>query len=151
MTETNSSFVFCVSSVIIDADAFIIQHLDTGNCLGTQNSGNIGVSTCNPVTESHFWKWGSGHRLFHVATSLCLSSDVQSKSLSLVDCGSNDLMWWRCHDGAVYTANHMGLSVSNSTVAAKRDADDTWIRRGSQDNICQRPYSGECALFLLAM
>lgn len=54
-------------------------------------------------------------------------------------------------DGAIYTVYEMGLVVSNGTLVAKRDTADTWVRGGSQDNICQKPYRGECGHFALAL
>ncbi|XP_061133467.1 lymphocyte antigen 75 [Syngnathus typhle] len=128
----------CSTSV---EDAFTIQHSITGNCLSAQDSESLGVSTCDANSTSfHLWKWGSGHRLFHVATSLCLALDVHSKSLSLADCDSNMLLSWRCLDGVVFTVYQMGLVVSGGQLAAKRYGQDTWVRGGSLDSICQRPY-----------
>ncbi|XP_054463457.1 lymphocyte antigen 75 [Anoplopoma fimbria] len=123
-----------------DEDAFSIQHSSTGMCLGTAASTNLSLTPCDQKGMSQLWKWGSGHRLFHVDTSLCLALDVPSKTLSLVDCGSNILLWWRCLDGAVFTVYEMALVVSDGKVATKRDANDSWVRGGSQDYICQKLY-----------
>ncbi|XP_029310813.1 lymphocyte antigen 75 [Cottoperca gobio] len=123
-----------------DEDAFAVQHSSTGNCLGTVPSTNLSLTSCDPKSTSQLWKWGSGHRLFHVDTSLCLALDVSTKALYMADCGSNILLWWRCLDGAVFTVYQMELTVSGGKVAAKRDANDTWVRGGSQDNICQKLY-----------
>lgn len=51
---------------------------------------------------------------------------------------------WRCVDGVVYTVYQMRLAVNKGRVVAKADNNDTWVRGGSQDDICQRPYRGEC-------
>lgn len=136
--------VFCVCPITADEDAFTIQHSSTGKCLGTGASSDLSLTSCDPSAESQLWKWGSAHRLFHVATSLCLALEVRSKTLSLVDCGANILLWWRCLDGAVYTVYEMALVVNDSKVSTKRDTTDTWLRGGSGDNICQKPYRGEC-------
>ncbi|KAM7424369.1 hypothetical protein PAMA_000625 [Pampus argenteus] len=123
-----------------DEDAFTIQHSSTGRCFGAADATHLNVSACDSQSKFQLWKWGSGHRLFHLGTSLCLALDVRSKTLSLVDCGSNILLWWRCLDGAVYTSYEMGLAVSDGKVVTKRSSGDIWVRGGSQDNICQRPY-----------
>ncbi|XP_033964339.1 lymphocyte antigen 75 [Pseudochaenichthys georgianus] len=121
-----------------DEDAFSIQHSD--DCLDTVDLTQLSIASCDPQSKSQRWKWGSGHRLFHLDSSLCLAFNVSSKSLYLADCGSTILLWWRCLDGAVHTVYQMGLAVSGGIVVAKRDANDSWVRGGSQDNICQKPY-----------
>uniref|UniRef100_A0A1A7YTD8 Lymphocyte antigen 75 n=1 Tax=Iconisemion striatum TaxID=60296 RepID=A0A1A7YTD8_9TELE len=121
-------------------DTFTIQHSSTRKCLDKKISANLSLSTCDSNSRSQLWKWGSGHRLFHVDSSLCLALDVQSKMLKVVDCGSSVLLWWRCLDGVVYTVYEMGLAVSDGKVGVKRNTDDTWVRGGSQDDICHRAY-----------
>ncbi|XP_041864210.1 lymphocyte antigen 75 [Melanotaenia boesemani] len=123
-----------------DKDAFTIQHSSTKKCLGTVTSKDFSAVTCDPNSSSQLWKWGSGHRLFHVATTLCLALDVSSKMLVLVDCGSSSLLSWRCLDGGIFTIYEMGLEVSEGKVVLKRDTEETWVRGGSQENICQRSY-----------
>uniref|UniRef100_A0A1A8KHS5 Lymphocyte antigen 75 n=1 Tax=Nothobranchius kuhntae TaxID=321403 RepID=A0A1A8KHS5_NOTKU len=120
-------------------DAFTIQHSSTRKCLDIKISANLSLSTCDS-SRTQLWKWGSGHRLFHVDSSLCLALDVQSKTLKVVDCGSSVLLWWRCLDGVVYTVYEMGLMVGDGKVGVKRNTDDTWVRGGSQDDICHRAY-----------
>ncbi|XP_035008619.1 lymphocyte antigen 75 [Hippoglossus stenolepis] len=124
----------------LDEDAFTIQHLGTGKCLGTGASAKLNLTPCNADSKSQMWKWGSGHWLFHVASSSCLALLVESKALSLVDCGTNIPLSWRCLDGTVSTVYQMGLAVNEGQVATKRDTNDSWVRGGSQDDICQRPY-----------
>uniref|UniRef100_A0A3Q1INV5 Uncharacterized protein n=1 Tax=Anabas testudineus TaxID=64144 RepID=A0A3Q1INV5_ANATE len=130
----------CVCPIITDEDAFTIQHSSSQKCLTTGDSADLNLATCDPNSRSQLWKWGSGHRLFHVATSQCLALDIHSKTLSLVDCGTNIDQSWHCADGAVYTVYQMGLAVNKGKVAAKADNNDTWVRGGSQDEICRRPY-----------
>lgn len=141
--------VFPVCSIITDEDAFTIQHSSTGMCLGTGDSTDLNLTKCDANSRSQLWKWGSSHRLFHVATSYCLGLDVRSKTLTLVDCGANIMLWWRCLEEAVFTVYQMGLAVNEGKVVAKRDTNDSWVRGGSQDNICQRPYRGECGFLSL--
>lgn len=129
-----------------DEDAFTIQHLSTKTCLST--GPGLMMAPCDPGSRSQLWKWGFGHRLFHVGTAMCLALDVRSKTLSLVDCSSTVLLWWRCLDGTIYTAYEMALVVSNGKLATKRNTTDTWVRGESQDNICQKPYRGECSFVL---
>ncbi|XP_057696411.1 lymphocyte antigen 75 [Corythoichthys intestinalis] len=121
-------------------DAFTIQHSVTGNCLSVQNSKSLGLSACSPNSTTQLWKWGSGHRLFHVATTLCLAVDVQPKTLTLVDCDSDRPIWWRCTDDAVFTVYQMSLVVNDGRLGVKRDTRDDWMRGGSQENICQKSY-----------
>ncbi|XP_035991989.1 lymphocyte antigen 75 [Fundulus heteroclitus] len=123
-----------------DEDAFTIQHSATGKCMGTGTSKNLTVAPCNSTLRSQLWKWGSGDRLFHVDTSLCLALNVESKMLSLVDCGSSSPLSWRCLGGMVYTIYQMELTVAKDKVGLKRDSNDSWVRGGSRDNICRRPY-----------
>lgn len=142
-------FLCVCPHISTDEDAFTIQHASTKKCLGTETSADFRLATCDPDNRSQLWKWGSGHRLFHVATSLCLALDVRSKKLSLVDCGSSILQQWRCLDGAVFTVYQMGLVTSEGKVSAKRDTNETWLRGGSQDNICQKLYRSECGFTYL--
>ncbi|KAF7667906.1 hypothetical protein LDENG_00041520 [Lucifuga dentata] len=141
--ETTTVFLGSCSPVspkTSDEDAFSIKHSLTEKCLVAEAPAGLSLSSCQPNSGSQLWKWGSGHRLFHVETSLCLGLEVRTKTLFLFDCGSSNLLWWRCLDGTVYTVYQMGLTVSDGKVAAKREVDDVWVRDGSHDNICQRPY-----------
>lgn len=106
------------------------------------------MAPCEPGSRSQLWKWGSGHRLFHIGTATCLVLDVRSKTLSLVDCSSAILLWWRCLDGTIYTVHEMALVVSNGELTTQWKTADTWVRGDSQENICQKPYRGECSFVL---
>ncbi|KAM3625849.1 uncharacterized protein V6R79_018552 [Siganus canaliculatus] len=127
-------------STDIDEDAFTIQHSGTGQCLATGTSGDFSLTSCDSKNGAQLWKWGSGHRLFHVETSLCLALEVRSKTLTLADCGTGTLLVWRCLDGVVYTAYQMILTASDGKVGLKRDSNDTWLREVSQDSICEKAY-----------
>ncbi|RVE74359.1 hypothetical protein OJAV_G00021290 [Oryzias javanicus] len=124
----------------LDEDAFSIQHSGTSRCLSAQAPSRLNLSPCDPKNSSQQWKWSSGHRLFHVGTSLCLAMDLPVKKVSLIDCGSTDPLWWQCADGALYTAYQMALSLSEGKLVAKRESNDTWVIGGSQSNICMKPY-----------
>lgn len=145
------SAFFC--SLNTDEDAFTIRHSATGKCLGTGASLDPSLAVCDPSSRSQLWKWGSGHRLYHVDTALCLALNVASKTLSLVDCGSNILLWWRCLDGVVYTAYEMTLAVADDKdqVTTKRESNDTWLRGGSQRNICHEPYRGKSSFYFVKL
>ncbi|KAL6112891.1 ly75 [Pungitius sinensis] len=136
---TNVFLGTCSAAGGFDEDAFSIQHSSTRMCLTAGAPADLSLAHCDPSHRSQLWKWGSGHRLFHADTSLCLALNVRSKNLSLEDCGSN-MLWWRCTDGAVFTVYQMGLVVSEGKVSTKRDSHDTWVRGASRDDICQQPY-----------
>lgn len=144
--------VFSVSvPLTADEDAFSIQHSSTDQCLVPGASSDLSVTTCDSNSVTQLWKWGSGHRLFHVATSLCLALNLRTKTLAMVDCDSSVPLSWRCLDGAVYTVYEMALVVNSSKVSARRDAVDTWQRGRTQDNICKKPYRSEFGLtFILS-
>uniref|UniRef100_A0A3B4ZEI7 Lymphocyte antigen 75-like n=1 Tax=Stegastes partitus TaxID=144197 RepID=A0A3B4ZEI7_9TELE len=127
----------CMCWTTLD-ESFTIQHLSSGKCLSSGSSTDLTLTTCDPNSRSQLWLWGYEHQLFHVGTSLCVALNVHTKTPSLVDCGSSLPLGWRCADRAVYTVYQMGLAVSEGKIAAKRDSNDTWVRGGSQDNICYR-------------
>ncbi|KAK2853856.1 hypothetical protein Q5P01_006517 [Channa striata] len=118
-----------------DEDAFTIQHSNSGKCLGA----DLSLITCDPDSRSQLWKWGLGHKLFHVATSQCLALNL-SKTLSLFDCGAIVDLGWHCDGGSVYTVYQMDLAVNKGKITAKVNSTDTWVRGGSRESICHRPY-----------
>uniref|UniRef100_A0A8C9U264 Lymphocyte antigen 75 n=1 Tax=Scleropages formosus TaxID=113540 RepID=A0A8C9U264_SCLFO len=128
----------CLSVARCD-DAFSIHHVGSGRCL--ESSGlNLGMGDCSGSLEQQ-WKWGFGHRLFHVATAQCLGLQVPSKTLALLDCDSTrDVLWWRCAHGIIRTAYQLSLSAGNGTVSAWLNSQDSWTRHNSSDNICRQPY-----------
>ncbi|CDQ70480.1 unnamed protein product [Oncorhynchus mykiss] len=150
-------FGSCTSTTYSGDDTFTIQHVSTGKCLVAMSTSGTGVSRiagaksagsgfsvtlgeCDGSRGSQ-WKWGSGHRLFHVGTSQCLGLEVKTKALSLFSCGVMEavMLLWRCLDEAIYTVYQMGLTVTDGLVSAKRDSSDAWRRDESTNNICQRP------------
>ena len=104
-------------------------------------------SPSSPTTAApQVWKWGSGRRLFHVATARCLGLNVVTKAPGLFPCNSTGVqgvLQWRCLEGALLTAYEMGLAVSGSTVVAKHDASDAWTADEGPEKVCQRAYRGE--------
>ncbi|KAJ3594101.1 hypothetical protein NHX12_006433 [Muraenolepis orangiensis] len=146
-----------------DEDAFAIRHVSTGQCLISEGPAGIGLGPCplasspapspspSPVVAApppQVWKWGSGERLFHVPTALCLGLEVRSKKLALFRCGSSSVegaLRWRCQEGTLLTAYQMGLAVSDQKVVAKRDATDLWAADEGPGGVCQRAYRGQSA------
>lgn len=124
-----------------DDDAFTIQQSGTERCISVDGPTQMIMAPCDSSNTSQLWKWGSGDRLFHLATTKCLALNLPSKTLSLADCDSGPVLWWRCRNNLVYTIYNMGLSATaEGTVAAKKEFNDTWVLGGSQDSICDKPY-----------
>uniref|UniRef100_A0A3Q1GDB1 Lymphocyte antigen 75 n=1 Tax=Acanthochromis polyacanthus TaxID=80966 RepID=A0A3Q1GDB1_9TELE len=129
--------LFC--SFITEDEAFTIQHSSSKKCLASGTLADLILATCDPNSRSQQWLWGYKRQLYNLNTSLCLAFNVHTKTPALVDCGSSLPLGWRCAaDGSVYTVYQMGLVVTGGKVAAKRDSNDTWVKAGSQDNICHR-------------
>ncbi|XP_028835601.1 lymphocyte antigen 75 isoform X2 [Denticeps clupeoides] len=122
-----------------DEEAFTVQH-STGTCLSA-DADSLRLVNCSD-SASVRWKWGGGHRLFHVASSKCLGLEVLSKRLQLLDCDQlGTMMTWDCLNGGVFTVYEMSLSrAENGVVVAKRGASDVWVIGGTDEDICQRPY-----------
>ncbi|XP_043107956.1 lymphocyte antigen 75 isoform X2 [Puntigrus tetrazona] len=129
----------CVSAVINGEETFTIQHNSSRKCLLVQD-GALKLGDCSSVPAVS-WKWGSAHRLFHMESSLCLGLEVRSKTVTLFNCDSTEILRWKCLEDIIYTEYQMKLSVgTNDSVTAKRDGQDSWKRGGSSENICQQPY-----------
>ncbi|KAJ8003555.1 hypothetical protein DPEC_G00149570 [Dallia pectoralis] len=145
--EETFRFGSCASNLLSGDDSFTIQHVSTGKCLvaktmpGSEGSQfSLTLDECESSGGSR-WKWGSGHRLFNMATSRCLGLGVKTKALSLFGCESTrgNMLWWRCLDTVVSTAYEMRLTASDGRVAAERGSSDAWTRDGGDENICQQP------------
>ncbi|XP_023658327.2 lymphocyte antigen 75 isoform X2 [Paramormyrops kingsleyae] len=136
------SFIYCgtiAQHVYSGDDSFSIRHVSTSRCLQGEDR-RVGVARCTSFDQQR-WKWGSGHRLFHVATGRCLGLEADSKTLALLSCDSaGDMLWWRCSGGIIHTASQLSLSVINDAVAVKKGFGDQWMRDNTSENICQRPY-----------
>lgn len=137
-----SYFGYCASSEDSDVDAFTIQHVNTSMCLVANADKSLALANCsNPPGSDMNWKWGSGHRLFHVGSSQCLGLEVHSKRLLLSGCEStNTILKWLCVGQAIYTEYEMGLTSDGKTVVAKHNPTDSWRRGGLEENICQQPF-----------
>ncbi|KAG7275077.1 hypothetical protein CRUP_004843 [Coryphaenoides rupestris] len=131
----------------MDEDSFTIRHVTTGQCLVATGTARVGLGPCPPTPgPAQVWKWGSGQRLFHVPTALCLGLDLHSKQPGLFPCGPQGLegvLRWHCLQGALLTAYQMGLAVSGSEVVAQRDASDVWTADQTPGGVCQRTYREE--------
>ncbi|XP_056464674.1 lymphocyte antigen 75 [Gadus chalcogrammus] len=150
----NRAIRFGTCAQTLDADAFTIRHASTGQCLVAEGPAGVGLERCastptpsspsSPTTAApQVWKWGSGRRLFHVATARCLGLNVGTKAPGLFPCSSTGVqgvLQWRCLEGALLTAYEMGLAVSRSTVVAKHDASDAWTADEGPEKVCQRAY-----------
>lgn len=129
----------------IDVDAFTIQHVNTTMCLVANADKSLALANCtNPPGSDMNWKWGSGHRLFHVGSSQCLGLEVYSKKLLLSGCEStNTILKWLCVGQAIYTEYEMGLTSDGKTVVVKHQPTDSWRRGGLEENICQQPFKSK--------
>lgn len=124
-----------------DDDAFTIQQSGSEKCISVEDSEQMSLAPCDSSSTSQQWKWGSGDRLFHVATTRCLALNFPSKTLSLAECDTGIILWWRCRNNLVYTVYGMGISATaDGKVIAKKEFNDTWVLGGSQDGICDKPY-----------
>ncbi|KAJ8255349.1 hypothetical protein GJAV_G00203860 [Gymnothorax javanicus] len=120
---------------------FTIRHVALGLCLRADLEG-LRLMECSGSPEEQ-WKWGSGHRLFHVVTAQCLGLKVpdKNKTLALLDCGSsNGTLSWRCEGLAVYVWSRNYLSVTDGKLVARSSSEDRWARDSSTESICQQPY-----------
>ncbi|CAN9507209.1 unnamed protein product [Ophioblennius macclurei] len=139
--ETNVRTATCSPAQDSDEDAFAIQHSSSGMCLGAGASlSDVIVAACDANSTAQMWKWASRHRLYNVKTSLCLRIDVSSKTLSLVECENDFSLQWVCLDQTVHTAYQTFLAVSEGKAVVKSLAGDDWVRGGTQETICHRPY-----------
>jgi len=146
-THTHTCAVLTFSLFHEDGDSFTIRHAATGQCLVATETAGVALGPCTPTHgPAQVWKWGSGQRLFHVPTTLCLGLDLRSKHPGLFPCGSQGLegvLRWRCLQGALLTAYQMGLVFSGDKLVAQRDAIDVWTADQTPGGVCQRTYRGE--------
>ncbi|XP_066544718.1 lymphocyte antigen 75 isoform X1 [Amia ocellicauda] len=118
---------------------FKIRHESSGKCLQAENS-QLSVTDCKDSLSVQ-WKWGSGHRLFHVGSAQCLGLDITTKAVGLFECNNNKKeLWWRCDGGSIFSAYKRNLAVVNDTVTTKSELTDTWLRDLSSESICEQPY-----------
>ncbi|XP_029461442.1 lymphocyte antigen 75 [Rhinatrema bivittatum] len=134
--------VLAVSSAGTGYDEFTIRHESTSLCLKAQES-QIVAADCGKHTDVFLlWKWISKHRLFNLGSQQCLGLDITkpTNSLSLFPCDLQLTLWWRCYDALLYSASHYKLTLKSGTVNVGIDANDTWRKGDSQENVCQHPY-----------
>ncbi|XP_077176073.1 lymphocyte antigen 75 [Paroedura picta] len=121
-----------------DDNVFTIQHKTTNQCIQVKNL-QILAGDCQQSEEA-LWTWVSRHRLFNVGSRRCLGLDITSKSLKMVECDSNLILWWQCADDLILTANENKLALKDEHVTASKDSSDKWRRNNSSDVICKYPY-----------
>ncbi|KAK7877263.1 hypothetical protein WMY93_032017 [Mugilogobius chulae] len=137
----NSVSSVCPLEALCRHDAFTIQLSGTERCISADASGQLTLAPCDTHGTSQLWKWGSGERLFHVATAKCLGLNYPFKKLSLLECNFGPILWWRCRNNLVYTLHQMGLAATtDGKVLVKKELNDTWVLGGTQDSICDKPY-----------
>ncbi|XP_054826085.1 lymphocyte antigen 75 [Eublepharis macularius] len=130
----------CVRWIASDDNVFTIQHKKTNKCIQVK-SLQILAGDCHESKEA-LWTWVSQHRLFNLGSQRCLGLDITktSKPLKMVECDSNLIMWWRCADDLILTANENKLTLKEEYVTASKDSSDSWRRNNSSDVICKYPY-----------
>ncbi|XP_064183475.1 lymphocyte antigen 75 [Anguilla rostrata] len=132
-------FGSCAPTLNNGEGIFNIRHADSGRCLWADLQG-LQLLECSGAPEEQ-WKWGSGHRLFHVVTAQCLGLRVQNKSLALLDCSSSDgTLSWHCDEQALYVWSRKYLSVTEGKLGARNSLQDRWVRDNTSESICQYPY-----------
>nr|XP_056717155.1 lymphocyte antigen 75 [Euleptes europaea] len=121
-------------------NAFTIQHKKTNKCIQVKNV-QISAGDCQGSKEA-LWTWVSQHRLFNLGSRKCLGLDITktSKSLIMVECDSNLILWWRCADDLILTANENKLALKGELVTVSKNSSDSWRRNNSSDVVCKYPY-----------
>ncbi|KAJ8282372.1 hypothetical protein COCON_G00048910 [Conger conger] len=129
----------CAPTLNNGEDIFTIQHESSGRCLRA-DLHDFELVQCSGSPEEE-WKWGSGHRLFHVVTAQCLGLKVQGKTLALLDCSSSEGgLSWRCIGRAVYVWFGKYLSVTEGKLGAESSSQHGWVRYNTTESICHQPY-----------
>ncbi|KAI1898277.1 hypothetical protein AGOR_G00070670 [Albula goreensis] len=137
--QANIQFGTCAHTLIPGDGIFTIRHLSSGGCLKADLQG-LRVEKCGGFPEEQ-WKWGSGHRLFHVVTAQCLGLEVRDMTVALMECGSSEeTLSWRCTEKAIYAWSGRYLTVTNGIVETSNGTLDKWGRDNTSDSICHHPY-----------
>ncbi|KAJ8352230.1 hypothetical protein SKAU_G00237060 [Synaphobranchus kaupii] len=128
----------CAPTLNYGEGIFTIRHVSSGKCLQADIQG-LRMAECGASPEEQ-WKWGSGHRLFHVDTAQCLGLKVHDKRLALFDCSfSEGSLSWRCDEQAIYVWPGKYLSVTEGKLGANH-SQDRWVRDNTSESICNHPY-----------
>uniref|UniRef100_A0A8C5WHE4 Lymphocyte antigen 75 n=1 Tax=Leptobrachium leishanense TaxID=445787 RepID=A0A8C5WHE4_9ANUR len=119
---------------------FTIQHEKTQKCLKADSS-QVTLASCADPSNATAWKWGSSHRLYNLASQMCLGLDLRSSSpVKLVPCDSKLMLFWRCDGGQIFGASMFRLTEENGKVTANLSSADVWRQGGSSRSICEVPY-----------
>lgn len=133
-----------ISLFCADDNAFTIQHKKTNKCILVKNQ-QVLAGDCQQSKEA-LWTWVSQHRLFNLGSRRCLGLNITraSKPLEMIECDSNLILWWRCADDLIVTANgnKLTLKEEGKTLTTSKDSSDSWRRNNSSDVICKYPYHG---------
>ncbi|XP_062869501.1 secretory phospholipase A2 receptor [Trichomycterus rosablanca] len=130
-------------SELYSKGVFLLESVSLQSCLSANSSG-VSMASCDHPTSALLWKWVSRHRLFNLATSRCLGSNVtgQQAEVGIFECDVPiHTMWWRCYGRMLYTSTQKKLVAMGSKVVVKRSSMHEWRIYGALGEApCTYPY-----------